>query len=101
MGLPQSSEVGIQLVVLVLQIGICLTAGLAAWYWYRSTCVVTPKSFEIVVPSTYGMTMAMSDDLQKLANALRLQSRLNAKAALWAAASAVLSGVAVALTAHS
>ena len=82
----------------LVQVGACLTASLAAWYWYKSARVPTPSSFDIIVPGTYGHTMAISKDLNDLAKALKHQSKLSGKAAMYAGFSAVLSALGVVLT---
>jgi hypothetical protein len=87
---------------ILVQLSTCLSASLAAWYWYRSARVAIPTTFGIAVPATYGIQIGTSRELDELAEALRNQSKLSSMAAMWAGLSGVMSAVTVALTAsHS
>src|SRR5258708_1288961 len=79
-----------------------VAAGAAAWLWFLSARVETPTSFSVHVvrpqfPPLSGDPMggkyvghAYSSDFTKLSECLGRQSRLSARAALCAGASAIL-----------
>jgi len=97
------------MIMCILQWSAVITAGLAAVFWIISATIKTPSSFSIhvVKPNqkplgeplggTY-MGNAYSEDLKKLAKALRTQSKWSAAAAICAALSAVSQGILVTMT---
>jgi hypothetical protein len=81
-----------------------IAAFLAAYYWYQSAQIQSPKEFPIrifssapfsaEIPPSEIEAMGSSAELDAIGKALIDQSKLNSRAATFAAISALLSGLA-------
>ena len=76
-------------VIIALKIALAISAGVSAYYWWRSAQIKTPKGFTIYVVEP----IAISPELKELCEKLVEQANLNKLAAAYAAASAVVGAV--------